>query len=176
MDDESLLLSLGVVRPSARAAANAFKDVFPDAAPRPGERNRIFGERATIGLMLGQALNRNAPCKDAVRRMQIEFGEKASSSTAAYCKARGRVRPETVRVMSTRLSEEADKSFLFVVQSAYRAGRSCARAFSRLVRAVASDVLPRRRRKTYVRAVKRRPKPYPLRMKPRGEYTPGEVL
>ena len=445
MDDESPLLSLGVVRPSARAAADAFKDVFPDAAPRPGERNRIFGERATIGLMLGQALNRNAPCKDAVRRMQIDFGEKASSSTAAYCKARGRVRPETVRVMSTRLSAEADglcaahgfrrimaldattfqtsdtdenraewpyagcqkpgcgfpvmsalvahsltgggsevlvtapwkahdfrlyvessssfqegdlhigdrafcsftafallreakadgifrgkewclktqagdvilgdgdrltvwrknwskhsmtvsresregfpdeipvrivtatihmrgfrdekvviatslldpekypkemilewylrrweievsfrdmkttlryefirgltprmvkleieilllaynlmryvmargrkgaartrfgiastpaavKSFLSVVQSVCRAGRSCARAFSRLVRAVASDVLPRRRRKTYVRAVKRRPKPYPLLMKPRGEYTPGEVL
>ena len=438
MDDESPLLSLGVVRPSARAAADAFKDVFPDAAPRPGER-------ATIGLMLGQALNRNAPCKDAVRRMQIDFGEKASSSTAAYCKARGRVRPETVRVMSTRLSAEADglcaahgfrrimaldattfqtsdtdenraewpyagcqkpgcgfpvmsalvahsltgggsevlvtapwkahdfrlyvesscsfqegdlhigdrafcsftafallreakadgifrgkewclktqagdvilgdgdrltvwrknwskhsmtvsresregfpdeipvrivtatihmrgfrdekvviatslldpekypkemilewylrrweievsfrdmkttlryefirgltprmvkleieilllaynlmryvmargrkgaartrfgiastsaavKSFLSVVQAVGRAGRSCARAFSRLVRAVASDVLPRRRRKTYVRAVKRRPKPYPLLMKPRGEYTPGEVL
>ena len=49
MDDESPLLSLGVVRPSARAAADAFKDVFPDAAPRPGERNRIFGERAKSG-------------------------------------------------------------------------------------------------------------------------------
>ena len=445
MDDESLLLSLGAVRPSARAAADAFKDAFPDAAPRPGERSRIFGERATIGLMLGQALGRNAPCKDAVRRMQIEFGEKVSSSTAAYCKARGRVRPETVRTMSARLSAEADrlcdthgfkrimaldtttfqtsdtdanraewpyagcqrpgcgfpvmsalvahsltgggsevlvtapwkahdfrlyvessggfregdlqigdrafcsfaafallgeakadgifrgrewcrktqpgdvvlgdgdrltvwrkrwsrrsmtvprerlegfpdeipvrivtatirargfrdekiviatslldpekypkemilewylrrwdievsfrdmkttlryefirgqtprmvklevdilllaynlmryvmarggkraasarfgiastsaavKSFLSVVQSVYRAGRSCARAFSRLVKAVASDVLPRRRRKTYVRAVKRRPKPYPLLMKPRGEYTPEEML
>ena len=70
----------------------------------------------------------------------------------------------------------AVKSFLSVIQSVYRAGRSCARAFSRLVRAVASDVLPRRRRKTYVRAVKRRPKPYPLLIKPRGEYTPGEVL
>ena len=58
--------------------------------------------------MLGQALNRNAPCKDAVRRLKIEFGETASSSTAAYCKARYRVRPETVRIMSTRLSAEAD--------------------------------------------------------------------
>ncbi len=70
----------------------------------------------------------------------------------------------------------AVKSFLSVVQSVYRAGRSCARAFSRLVRAVASDVLPKRRRKAYVRAVKRRPKPYPLLMKPRGEFAPEEVL
>lgn len=108
MDNESLLLSLGVVRPSARTAASMFNDVFPDAAPRPNERHRIFDERSTIGLMLGQALNRNAPCKDAVRRLQIEFGETASSSTAAYCKARYRVRPETVRIMSTRLSAEAD--------------------------------------------------------------------
>ena len=108
MDNESLLLSLGVVRPSARTAASMFNDVFPDAAPRPNERHRIFDERSTIGLMLGQALNRNAPCKDAVRRLQIEFGVKASSSTAAYCRARGRVRPETVRTMSACLSAEAD--------------------------------------------------------------------
>ena len=108
MDNESLLLSLGVVHPSACTAASMFNDVFPDAAPRPNERHRIFDERSTIGLMLGQALNRNAPCKDAVRRLQIEFGVKASSSTAAYCRARGRVRPETVRTMSACLSAEAD--------------------------------------------------------------------
>ena len=109
MDDKSLLLSLGIVRPSARKAAQTFDDVFLDAEPRPDERRRIFCERTTIGLMLGQALNRNAPCKDAVRRVQIEFGEKASSSTAAYCKARARVRPETVRAMSARLSAESDR-------------------------------------------------------------------
>ena len=57
----------------------------------------------------------------------------------------------------------------------FRAGRSCARAFSRLVKTVISDVLPRRKRKAYVRAVKRRPKPYPLLMKPRDEYAPEEV-
>mgnify|MGYP003318490882 CR=1 FL=1 len=108
MNNESLLLSLGVVRPSAHEAASMFNNVLPDAAPRPDERHRIFDERSTIGLMLGQALNRNAPCKDAVRRLQIEFGETASSSTAAYCKARYRVRPETVRIMSTHLSAAAD--------------------------------------------------------------------
>ena len=69
----------------------------------------------------------------------------------------------------------AVRSFLSVIQSVYRAGRSCARAFSRLVKTVISDVLPRRKRKAYVRAVKRRPKPYPLLMKPRDEYAPEEV-
>jgi len=108
MDDSSLLRSLGVVRPTAHDTLISFNDVFHDAARRSGERMRVFDERTTIGLMLGQALNRNAPCKDAVRRVQIEYGEPVSSSTAAYCKARGRVRSETVRKMSARLSCEAD--------------------------------------------------------------------
>lgn len=69
----------------------------------------------------------------------------------------------------------AVKSFLSVIQSVYRSGRSCARAFSRLVAAVVSDMLPRRKRRPYVRAVKRRPKPYPLLTKPRGEYASEEV-
>lgn len=108
MNDSSLLRSLGIVRPSARAAMASFDDAFPEAASRPGERKRVFDERTTIGLMLDQALSRNAPCKDAVRRVQIVFGERVSSSTAAYCKARSRVRPETVRTMSLRFSAEAD--------------------------------------------------------------------
>jgi len=87
---------------------DTFEDSFPNAVPRPTERRRIFDERRTVGLMLGQALNRNEPCKAAVRRVQIEFGEDVSSSTAAYCKARQRVRQETVRAMSTRLSSEAN--------------------------------------------------------------------
>lgn len=108
MDDSSLLRSLGVVRPAARDALASFDDVFPNAARRAGERVRVFDERTTIGLMLGQALNGNASCKDAVRRVQVEYGEPVSSSTAAYCKARGRVRSGTVRAMSARLSSEAD--------------------------------------------------------------------
>ena len=108
MHDFSLLRSLGIVRPSAHAAIQSFDDAFPDAPTRPGERKRVFDERTTIGLMLGQALNRNDSCKSAVRRVQVEFGARVSSSTAAYCKARSRVRPETVRTMSARLSREAD--------------------------------------------------------------------
>ena len=108
MDDKSFLLSLGVMRPSRGDVMAACADAFANIPPRPDERRRLFDERTSIGLMLGQVLNRNAHCKDVVRRMQIEFGETASSSTAAYCKARGRVRPETVRTMSACLSAEAD--------------------------------------------------------------------
>ena len=69
---------------------------------------RAFDERTTIGLMLGQALGRNAPCKTAVRRAQIELGMDVSASSAAFCKARGRVLPSTLEGMSARLSAEAD--------------------------------------------------------------------
>ena len=106
MDDNALLVSLGVARPSRHDVMTAYGDAFVGIAPREGERHRLFGERATIGLMIGQAVDRNAPCKSAVRRLQIEFGADASSSTAAFCKARKRVRIATVREMSRQISEE----------------------------------------------------------------------
>ena len=74
------------MRPSRGDVMDACADAFANIPPRPDERRRLFDERSTIGLMLGQVLSRNAPCKDVVRRMQIEFGVKASSSTAAYCR------------------------------------------------------------------------------------------
>ena len=107
MDDHALLVSLGVARPSRRDVTTAYGDAFVGIAPREGERHRLFDECSTIGLMIGQAVDRNASCKSAVRRLQIEFGADASSSTAAYCKARKRVRIETVREMSRQISEEA---------------------------------------------------------------------
>ena len=108
MDDKALFLSLGAARLPPRGAGEAFQDAFPDVAPREGSRRRSFEERTTIGLMLGQALSRNAPCKDAVRRAQIIRGMDVSSSTAAFCKARQRVRASTLEAMSARLSAEAD--------------------------------------------------------------------
>lgn len=110
MDDYALLTSLGLARPARGAAGAAIpEDAFPAATPRKGERRRLFPERTTIGLMVGQALNRNAPCKDAVRFAQTAQGlADASPSTAAYCKARARVRAETLREMASRLSAMAD--------------------------------------------------------------------
>jgi hypothetical protein len=67
-------------------------------------------------------------------------------------------------------------AFIATVQTLYSAGRSLARAFSRLVAAVAADTSGKRKRKNYVRAVKRRPKPYPLLTKPRSEYRPEEIV
>ena len=108
MDDKALLLSLGFARPSAREAMDSFRETFLGVEVRGGGRVRAFDERTTIGLMLGQALGRNASCKTAVRRAQIELGMDVSASTAAFCKARGRVLPSTLEGMSARLSAEAD--------------------------------------------------------------------
>ena len=108
MADTALLLSLGFARPSAREAAESFRQVFPGVSTREGGRVRAFDERTTVGLMLGQALGRNAPCKEAVRRAQLELGMDVSASTAAFCKARGRVLPSTLEGMSARLCAEAD--------------------------------------------------------------------
>ena len=108
MDDKALLLSLGFARPSAREAMESFKEAFPGVSTREGGRVRAFDERTTVGLMLGQALGRNAPCKVAVRRAQLELGMDVSASTAAFCKARGRVQPSTLEGMSARLCAEAD--------------------------------------------------------------------
>lgn len=108
MDDKSLLVSLGFARPSAREAMESFRMAFPGVKAREGGRMRVFDERTTIGLMLGQALGRNAPCKVAVRRAQLELGMDVSASTAAFCKARRRVSASTLEAMSARLSAEAD--------------------------------------------------------------------
>ena len=67
-------------------------------------------------------------------------------------------------------------AFISTVPMLYAARRSLERAFSRLVAVVAEDVLSRRKRKNYVRAVKRRPKPYPLLTNPRLEYRQEEVI
>ena len=108
MDDTALLVSLGFARPSASEAMESFRKVFPGVRVREGGRVRAFDERTTVGLMLGQVLGRNAPCKDAVRRAQLELGMDVSASTAAFCKARGRVAASTLEGMSAGLSAAAD--------------------------------------------------------------------
>ena len=108
MDCTALLVSLGFARPTASEAVESFRKVFPEVPSREGGRMRSFDERTTVGLMLGQALGRNAPCKDAVRRAQLELGMDVSASTAAFCKARSRVAASTLEGMSARLSAEAD--------------------------------------------------------------------
>ena len=69
-------------------------------------------------------------------------------------------------------------SFISTIPILYAARRSLVKAFAMLmlVAAVAADSLERRKRKNYVRAVKRRPKPYPLLTKPRSEYRPEEII
>ena len=67
-------------------------------------------------------------------------------------------------------------SFISTIPILYAARRSLAKAFAMLVKVVAADELEKRKRENYVRAVKRRPKPYPLLTKPRSEYRLEEVM
>ena len=90
-----------------------------------------------------------------------------------YVIARGRARGQRRGIASTAAAAMA---FISTVPMLYAARRSLERAFSRLVAAVAADALSGRKRKNYVRAVKRRPKPYPLLTKPRSEYRQEEVI
>ena len=86
-----------------------------------------------------------------------------------YVIARGRARGQRRGIASTAAAAMA---FISTVPMLYAARRS----LERLVAAVAADALSRRKRKNYVRAVKRRPKPYPLLKKPRSEYRQEEVI
>ena len=90
-----------------------------------------------------------------------------------YVMARGHASGRQLGIASTAAAAMA---FVATIQTLSHAGRSLSRAFSRLVAAVAADVPRRRRRKNHVRAVKRRPKPYPLLKKLRSQYRPEEVV
>ena len=90
-----------------------------------------------------------------------------------YVIARGQAPGKRRGIASTAA---AAMSFISTIPILCVARRSLAKAFTRLVAAVAADTLERRTRKNYVRAVKRRPKPYPLLTKPRSEYRPEEII
>ena len=90
-----------------------------------------------------------------------------------YVIARSRAPGKRLGIASTAAAVMA---FAATIPTLYAAGRSLARGFSRLIALIGADALGRRRRKNYVRAVKRRPKPYPLLKKPRSEYRPEEVV
>ena len=90
-----------------------------------------------------------------------------------YVVARGNPAMRRCGIASTAA---AAISFISTIPILYAARRSLVKAFAMLVAAVAADSLERRKRKNYVRAVKRRPKPYPLLTKPRSEYRPEEII
>ena len=90
-----------------------------------------------------------------------------------YVIARGRTSGRRLGIASTAA---ATMAFISTIPTLYAARRSLARAFSRLIAVVAADVHGRRKRRDYVRAVKRRPKQYPLLTKPRSEYRPEEIV
>ena len=181
MDDTALLLSLGFARPSAREAAESFRQVFPGVSARGGGRVRAFDERYLRRWEVEVSFR---DMKTTLRYefirgrtpliVKLEVGVLILAyNLMRYVIARGRARGQRRGIASTAAAAMA---FISTVPMLYAARRSLERAFSRLVAAVAADALSRRKRKNYVRAVKRRPKPYPLLTKPRSEYRQEEVI
>ena len=102
--------------------------------------------------------------------MKLELGVLVLAyNLLRYVIARGQAPGKRRGIASTAA---AAISFISTIPILYAARRSLVKAFAMLVAAVAADSLERRKRKNYVRAVKRRPKPYPLLTKPRSEYRP----
>ena len=115
-----------------------------------------------------------------LRRWEIEVSFRDMKTTLGYEFIRGRT-PHIVK-LELGVLVLAYNLLRYVIARGqapgkrYAARRSLAKAFAMLVAAVAADALKRRKRKNYVRAVKRRPKPYPLLTKPRSEYRPEEII
>ena len=75
-----------------------------------GKRDRVFTPWVTFCAFLGQVLQRDSSCQDAVRRVQamyLEQGETAiiDDSTGGYCQARKRLSMDVLRTASTRLAQ-----------------------------------------------------------------------
>lgn len=69
-----------------------------------GGRRRLFTPSRVFWLFLSQVLEKDCSCRESLRKFQAELfresGRRSSPSTAAYCKARLKLRPGEVRRIS----------------------------------------------------------------------------
>ena len=68
----------------------------PGLARLKGRRNRLFNPPRTVWMFLGQVMAGNCSCKEILQKtlawLFAQKGEKASSDTGGYCKARKRLK------------------------------------------------------------------------------------
>jgi len=80
-----------------------------------GKRTRLFPPSVTFWLFLSQVLDEKGSCREALRRFQawlsLERGKTASPNTAAYCKARAKLRPQELRRVNQRIVDRMETAF-----------------------------------------------------------------
>ena len=79
-----------------------------------GVRKRLFTAPRVFWLFLSQVLEKDCSCRESLRKFQAalfrESGRKSSSSTAAYCKARFKLRPGEIRQISGGIAGRMNKA------------------------------------------------------------------
>lgn len=74
-----------------------------------------FPPSVTFWLFLSQVLDEKGSCREALRRFQawlsLEKGKTASPNTAAYCKARTRLRPQELERANRSVVDRMEKAF-----------------------------------------------------------------
>ena len=78
-------------------------------APGEAQRERIYTPWVTFVSFLGQVLTRGSSCRQAVRKVQAwsvaDKRPRPDDNTSAYCQARARLSPDTLRAAHEELGE-----------------------------------------------------------------------
>jgi hypothetical protein len=76
-------------------------------------RRRFFPQSLTFWAFLSQVLSPESPCRETVRKVQAWYAARRqprpASGTAAYCNARSRLAPETLRAIHRHTADELEK-------------------------------------------------------------------
>jgi hypothetical protein len=86
--------------------------LFPKATEKLNSRDRIYTQLRTFWTFMGQCLNPKTSCREAVRQVQGLFklhkGPHVSENDGAYCRARKRLKAETLRQTLAHSAKVAD--------------------------------------------------------------------
>ena len=78
-----------------------------------GSRKRLFSRRTTFWTFMAQVLTPEGSCREALRKLQAWQAAEgltiADSSTSAYCQARQRLDPQTLRTVHRRVVDEVQR-------------------------------------------------------------------
>lgn len=80
-------------------------------SPKPGKRTRFFPEWTTLLMFLEQVLGSDQSCRNAIIRARVKgsLNQIPSSNTAAYCKARARLREEQLQEAAEHVGQSIDE-------------------------------------------------------------------
>ena len=88
---------------------------LPESFGNPG-RKRLFFQSRTFWLFLSQVLSADQACREVVRKFLVWLGLKqgatASANTAAYCRARARLRQEHIEEANAQVLQKIEAKVL----------------------------------------------------------------